>query len=1073
MRPSRAWISLLASLCATPALAQVGAQPGDVCTVSVLNQTAFVDAKTGTWQVPSIPINGGQVRVRVNCVSPLGEAIRTGRSDFIVIQPNGTHAVVPITVGDQIDTGPQSLSVSATPELATAPGQKVQIKVIGTYADGSTEDLTGALGVTLVASNPAVLALDPKSGVGTAKVSGRVLVTAIVEGAVATRLVEAKLGKDTDGDGLPDDYEASIGLDPGDPTDALGDKDEDGLTALEEYTLGSNPFQADSDGDGLGDKEESIAGDDGYVTSAMAADTDGDLLRDAVEIATGTDPTNPKSFDFAKALTGLVVKPAKLHLVYNTLVGEASIKVAVTGLVIDGTGIDLTAHPLTTWGSKDLAVASFGEEKGRVFAGTAGETDVVVANSGHTATLPVTVSTFSPKPFAAVPIPGCANDVALAGDRAYVAAGAAGLQVVTVGPPAEIATAVPLPGTAYAVREHAGYALVASGEAGLHVVDVSNLAAVPSPATLDTPGTAWDVAADGTLAVVADGTGLVVVNLLVPDAPAVAGTLATATAAVGIDLQGSLAVLAVSEGGLEVVDVSAPSKPAALATLTLADGAREVALGGGYAYVAIGNGGLAVVSLADPSAPKALTTLGKGAFMLQDVVANGTMLFGADYYRVNSVPVLQAAIPSAPLFVDVVEFSSYNDANGTGIDADLRNVAMTGIRGAIGKGATGDGYVFLGQWNQLEDDYGVPPACAIASPAPLSDVVEGSDLLVTVDATDDVFVDRVRFYVDGKLVGEDPVAPFALAVPIPLGPSLHALGAEAVDLGGNESAMDAIVVNAIADPGTTLVGKVVTEMGTPVASAQVTVLKVMLGIATGADGTFALPGVPSANPLRLSVLGAIDGAPHRDGFGPFATVPGGTTDVGTLVLETPLKSDTEGGLSAQPVSFFGGASDETGHIPLGGLSAQPVAFFGGASDETGRIPLGGLSAQPVAFFGGASDETGGIPLGGLSAAPVSFMDRPLVGSVAPGTVSRAAGQVTLTVTGFGLDDATGVKLFTGGKESTTLVGSNVTVAPDSASLTVLVTMSPLAPKGTWSVVVVSAIGSSADGDAGSWFTLVD
>jgi hypothetical protein len=50
-----------------------------------------------------------------------------------------------------------------------------------------------------------------------------------------------RLSQDTDGDGLPDAWESSNGLDPVNPTDAALDSDLDGFSNLEEYYNGTNP----------------------------------------------------------------------------------------------------------------------------------------------------------------------------------------------------------------------------------------------------------------------------------------------------------------------------------------------------------------------------------------------------------------------------------------------------------------------------------------------------------------------------------------------------------------------------------------------------------------------------------------------------------------------------------------------------------------------------------------------------------------------------------------------------------------------------------------------------------------
>ena len=87
---------------------------------------------------------------------------------------------------------------------------------------------------------------------------------------------------DTDGDGLPDARETTLGTDPHNP-----DSDDDGLTDGDEIDFyGTEPLAPDTDGDGLSDAQELVS--DG--TNPFLADTDGDGAADADEIAAGTDP---------------------------------------------------------------------------------------------------------------------------------------------------------------------------------------------------------------------------------------------------------------------------------------------------------------------------------------------------------------------------------------------------------------------------------------------------------------------------------------------------------------------------------------------------------------------------------------------------------------------------------------------------------------------------------------------------------------------------------------------------------------------------------------------------------------
>lgn len=114
-------------------------------------------------------------------------------------------------------------------------------------------------------------------------------------GAAFSEGTIAPLDRDSDGDGMPDQWEMSQGLDPasadGD-NGAAGDPDQDGLTNLNEYRSGTDPFLADTDLDSVSDYDADSDGDgisngdeqDVLGTNPGRADTDDDGVSDGEEI---------------------------------------------------------------------------------------------------------------------------------------------------------------------------------------------------------------------------------------------------------------------------------------------------------------------------------------------------------------------------------------------------------------------------------------------------------------------------------------------------------------------------------------------------------------------------------------------------------------------------------------------------------------------------------------------------------------------------------------------------------------------------------------------------------------------
>lgn len=854
-------------------------QLNENCVVSILNRAA-IPQPDGSYILPNTPSNMGRVRARATCVQD--GVTRFGQSDYLEFDPLSRAVLVPPIVFGQNEPIPESLVISSPSPTLSAIGATTQLSVTAVLPSSTRDVTTAASGTNFTSSNPAVATVSP-DGLLTAHGVGIVLVSSVNEGALAVLRLQVVTSGDSDGDGITDDLEFANGLDPSNPVDGLDDFDQDGVTNRQELMdFGTDPRNPDTDGDRLPDGEE---GD--YGANPLLFDTDGDGVSDGLEVQTGSDPLDPNSFNLSRALESLRVSPSAFTLTVNSIIGEASQQLAVTGHLIDGRPLDLTSTTRgTNYSSNALFICNFGSPAGRVFASADGSCTITVANSGLATEAHGTVRSFVPTALGFVDIPGYANSVAVTGGYAYVASGVTGLQVVDVSDRSSpsIVGAVNTPGNANDVEAVGNRAYVADGGAGLQVIDIADPFAPVVVGSVDTPGMAQDVVVRGNLAFVADGnSGLRVVDVSDPVVPLEVGSLASGSV-VGVDVNEArtLAVLA-KETTVQVVDVSNPAAPAVLGSAAVGN-ARDVALDGRFAFVADKARGLTSVDISDPSRPAvvAVTPSSLGGLLHDVVVANG-FAFGADIFFVNGLPIIDIKAGATPLPRAILDFSFFRDDNGTGIAVDGAYVYLTAGTAASENGSSGTTRLYVGQYVAAEDRAGVAPSVVLSSPGAGDEVIEGASLPITAEATDDVAVSSVSFFVNGTAVANDTSKPYESSVQVPGGQSLT-LGATASDLGGNIGTAENVEVEIIPDPLTTVVGLVVDKSGVPVADASVATVGGRSTISDTAGG-FAIEQVPTTvEVVRVTASATVDGGVIIGRSASVVPVRNGTTDVGTITL---------------------------------------------------------------------------------------------------------------------------------------------------------------------------------------------
>lgn len=196
--------------------------------------------------------------------------------------------------------------------------------------------------------------------------------------------------------------------------------------------------------------------------------------------------------------------------------------------------------------------------------------------------------------------------IRVAGSRAYLADGWAGLRVISVANPAspQLLSTAGTAGTAQALDVSGDTVYVADGAGGMRVIWVGAPTVPQEIGASTAPADAVDVAVSGYMAYVADRlAGLRSIAIVHPEHPIPYGLFPLAGPVLGVDVAGTWAAVAEGPAGAHLLDVSDPTDMRRLSTVAGHDVVQDVELVERQLFLADGRAGVMAVQLNEDGVP--------------------------------------------------------------------------------------------------------------------------------------------------------------------------------------------------------------------------------------------------------------------------------------------------------------------------------------------------------------------------------------------------------------------------------------------------------------------------------------